>query len=258
MVICGLPASATVTLTASSSNAGYNYTWTGADLNSTTGPSVTATPNATTTYVVMGDDGTCAAYDSVTIMLVAPPVANAISTPPSICLGQPAVLSTPPGQVTYSVSPIPYAPVAVSQTFLSLNDDELTSSLPIGFTFNFYGIAKTQFYISSNGFISFDPNAGSGCCTGQLLPNPFSPNDVIALTWEDLYPPNGGTISYYTTGSAPNRKLVVCYTNIWHFFDGNNPIDAQIILNESSNTIELHITSFNTDGDGVGETEGIA
>src|SRR5258706_10654240 len=258
MVICGLPASATVTLTASSSNAGYNYTWTGADLNSTTGPSVTSTPNATTTYVVMGDDGTCAAYDGVTIMLVAPPVANAISTPPSICLGQPAVLSTPPGQVTYSVSPILYAPVAGSQTFLSLNDDELTSALPIGFTFNFYGIDKTQFYISSNGFISFDPFAGSGCCTGQFLPNPFSPNDLVALAWEDFYPPGGGTIGYFTTGSAPYRRLVVDYTNIGHFFNGNNPLTGQIILNETYNTVEVHITSFSTDGDlFAGETQGI-
>jgi len=107
------------------------------------------------------------------------------------------------------------------------------------FTFDFFGQSKTDFYISSNGFISFDPNAGSGCCTGQFLPDPFSPNDVIALAWEDFYPPNGGTISYYTTGSAPNRQLVVCYTNIGHFFNGNNPMDGQIILNEGTNTIEF-------------------
>ena len=258
MVICGLPASATVTLNASSANAGYNYTWTGADLNSTTGPSVTATPNATTTYVVTGDDGTCTAYDSITISLFAPPVANAIATPSSICLGQPAALSTPPGQVTYTVSPIPYAPATGTPINVTLGDDQVSAALPIGFTFNFYGIDKTDFRISSNGFITFDPLAGSGCCTGQLLPNAFNPNDLIAIAWEDLYPPFGGTIDYFTIGSAPYRRLVVEYNGIGHYANGNNPITGQIILNETYNTVEIHVTSFSTDNDlFAGETQGI-
>lgn len=255
--ICGLPASVTVTLNASSLNSSYNYSWTGADLNSTTGPSVTATPNATTIYTVVGDDGVCANSASITIILTAPPPAVATANPSSVCLGLTSQFSTPPGQVTYTVSSIAYAPMACTGTQVTLFDDELSPALPIGFTFNFYGVDQTQFHISSNGFLSFDPNAGSGCCTGQLLPNAFGPNDVIALAWEDFYPPFGGTISYYTTGTAPTRKLVVCYSGIGHFFDGNNPMDGQIILYEGTNCIEMHITSFSTDGDGQGETQGV-
>src|SRR5436190_17302370 len=90
--ICGLPASATVTLNASSLNASYNYTWTGADLNQNSGPSVTATPNATTTYIVTGDDGICADTAAVTVTLTAPPTATAVAAPGSICLGSPSIL----------------------------------------------------------------------------------------------------------------------------------------------------------------------
>jgi hypothetical protein len=93
--ICGLPASATVTLNASSASTTYTYSWVGADLNSTTGPSVTATPNATTTYIVTGDDGVCADTAAITITLHLPPPALATVVPPSLCLLDSAQLNTP-------------------------------------------------------------------------------------------------------------------------------------------------------------------
>ena len=93
--ICGNPASVTVTLNASSLNTGYNYSWTGADLNSSSGPSVTATPNATTTYTVTGDDGVCANTASIVITLTLPPPTNATATPNPLCLGQQSQFNTP-------------------------------------------------------------------------------------------------------------------------------------------------------------------
>jgi hypothetical protein len=123
----------------------------------------------------------------------------------------------------------------------------LSSALPIGFTFLFYGNSYTNFYISSNGLISFDSAAGSGCCSGQFLPDINQPNNIIACAWEDLYPPAGGTISYSTIGTAPNRILIVNFSNIQHFSIGN-PVTSQILLYEGTNIIDIHTTAMPSDG----------
>ena len=147
----------------------------------------------------------------------------------------------------YTVStcaPTYYAPAG---TYLTLADDVMSGVISLPFTFNFFGIPYTQYYISSNGFISFDATATNGCCSGQLLPDPTSPNNLIAATWEDIYPPGGGTVSYQTIGTAPNRIVVVCWNNVPHFVSGN-PVFIQIQLYETSNDIRCVLQSMPTDG----------
>lgn len=82
------------TLTASSNNGGYSYTWSPpTGLSSTTGSMVTANPTTTITYTVVGDDGTCADIDSITISVGPTSVAGTatISTD-TICSGTNATL----------------------------------------------------------------------------------------------------------------------------------------------------------------------
>ncbi|MFI5219720.1 MAG: T9SS type A sorting domain-containing protein [Bacteroidia bacterium] len=82
-------------LTATSNNPGYNYTWSPpTGLSSTFGAIVTATPTTTITYQVIGDDGTCADIDSITISVGPASVAGTatISTD-TICLGTNATLT---------------------------------------------------------------------------------------------------------------------------------------------------------------------
>ena len=139
------------------------------------------------------------------------------------------------------------SPYMGALTSVSLSDDQTSATLPIGFTFNFFGTNYTNFVISSNGFISFDLTAVNGCCSGQLLPDAFEPNNLIALAWNDLNPASGGTIGYTTIGSAPNRILIVNYSNVPHF-GGTGTITAQAKLFESTNVIEIHSTNNVTDG----------
>ncbi|GBL36281.1 hypothetical protein EMGBS15_18760 [Filimonas sp.] len=161
-------------------------------------------------------------------------------------------------QCQYAVSgPTSGATIEAGGTAIpTLNDDQVSGAIPIGFTFRFYGNSYTQLYISSNGFISFDPAAGNGCCDGQLIPDASSPNNLIAGFWEDLYPPGGGTITYQTIGSAPNRRMLVTFTNINHCCSGsNNPVTFQIKLYETTGIIAIHTGSCPSDG-GV-HTQGI-
>jgi hypothetical protein len=54
--------------------------------------------------------------------------------------------------------------------------------------------------------------------TGQILPDPTDPDNVIALAWCDLVVDPGtnagANIRYFVNGTAPNRVMVVEYTNL--------------------------------------------
>lgn len=169
---------------------------------------------------------------------------TAAASPDTICQGDTLQLSTVISDSKaisgYQLTAIPYAPVAGSGTTVSLSDDAVSNLLPIGFTFNFYGNLYTGFYISSNGFIGFSSGMANGCCEGLSIPAPGSPDNMIAFAWNDLNPSaNASVVSYFTTGTAPSRRLVVRYqTN--HYNGTAYPMRGQIMLYESSNVIEIH------------------
>ncbi|MBK7130431.1 MAG: T9SS type A sorting domain-containing protein [Crocinitomicaceae bacterium] len=143
---------------------------------------------------------------------------------------------------TYSPMPGP-----IAGTSVSLGDDQVTGVLPIGFTFNFFGVDYTDFYISSNGFIGFSAGMSNGCCSGQTIPTLGNPDNMIAFAWEDIHPGLGGSVRYLTTGTAPNQKLIVEFYNVQHY-GGGNAITTQVHLYETTNVIEIHTTSMPSDG----------
>lgn len=126
-------------------------------------------------------------------------------------------------------------------TAVLLGDDEVSEALPIGFEFNFYGESYGDIYISANGFLTLLPGQFNGCCQGQPLPSTAPPFGLIAGWWADLNPggSGGGTIHYQTLGVAPNRYLVVQFTDVPHW-PNNNPVTKQYKLFEGSNNIEVH------------------
>lgn len=166
------------------------------------------------------------------------------ATPDTICQGDTIQLAAVPtasnAVAGYNLTTIPYAPVAGTGTAVSLADDAVSALLPIGFTFNFYGNLYTGFYISSNGFIGFNSTMTHGCCNGVAIPTPGNPDNFIAFAWNDLNPSvNSSTITYFTTGAAPNRQLVVKFaTN--HYNGTTYPMRGQIVLYETTNVIEIH------------------
>jgi hypothetical protein len=53
----------------------------------------------------------------------------------------------------------------------SLDDGTWVVPLPVGFAFNYYGVAQTTLDVSTNGFIGFGGLGGTnGCCSGQFMP----------------------------------------------------------------------------------------
>jgi len=154
-------------------------------------------------------------------------------------------------QSYYVQNPCDFAPMATEGTVICLGDDVVSSVIPIGFTFNFYGTDFTECYISSNGFVTFTPFLGSGCCTGQVLPNATFPNTIF-LGQED-WDPNScidGDITYYTTGAPGSQIFVVSYTDVPHYPgpEGTFPITVQCQLYEGTGEIRIVTTEMNSDG----------
>ncbi len=156
----------------------------------------------------------------------------------------------------YTVQPIAFAPVAGTGTAVTAfnsvfgfpnNDDGVSDPLPIGFSFQFYCQDYTQFYIGTNGFISFTLPTDNGTGAG-IIPQAANINNLIALAWADLDPSSGGGIDYFTTGTAPNRQLIVNFRNVPHFSAPDSVVTVQAILYEGTNLIELHNTRLNQGG----------
>ncbi len=141
-------------------------------------------------------------------------------------------------------------------TVLTLSDDVWSNVVPVGFPFSFYGNTYNNCIIGSNGLISFNTNNANGYCAYSLtgagtLPNPTltSALNSIMLAYQDMLPSlNSGTIQYQTVGTAPNRKFVVLYQNVYFYSCTTVCNYFAVVLNETSNTVELHIGNKATCG----------
>lgn len=150
----------------------------------------------------------------------------------------------PSATTSYLVENIPFAPAPVGGTTVSLSDDSQAGPFNIGFTFCFFGNSYTQFWLGSNGWISF--SAGQpNTFTSTPIPSTAGtvPKNCIMGPWQDWHPGIGGQIRYQTLGTAPCRRLVVSWTNVPMYSCTSLQGTFQIIIYESTNVIENHITN---------------
>lgn len=93
----------------------------------------------------------------------------------------------------------------------SMADDATLGPYNLGFTFNFFGNDYTEFYINSNGFITFSPEASAFNSFNYSLPNLFGQENIIAGYWKDFNPtgtPVTGSHVYY---GIDNNDMVITY-----------------------------------------------
>ena len=143
----------------------------------------------------------------------------------------------------YTVLNIPFAPDPFnSGTSVSLSDDSQTGTLNIGFPFCFFGNTYTQFWIGSNGWISFS-GGQSTSFTSASIPNTAAnvPKNCIMSPWQDWHPGVGGTIRYQVYGTAPFRRLVVSWNAVPMFSCTSTLGTFQIKIYETTNVVETHI-----------------
>ena len=149
---------------------------------------------------------------------------------------------TPKQTTNYGVTNIPYVAQTNTGTQLFMTDDSQQGPFNIGFNFCFFGTTYTQFYVGSNGWISFGGGQPT-TFTSQSIPtgNALVPNNCIMGPWQDWNPGLGGQVRYQVQGVAPCRKLIVSWIGVPMFQCTNNFGTFHIVIYETTNIIENHI-----------------
>ena len=159
-----------------------------------------------------------------------------------LLLGRQAQAQTPSPFRQHALAPRTeaYQPLPGTATAINaIEADEATSAdLPIGFDFKLAGGSYTTVVVSSNGWLSLaDAATVAGAATPanslDAAPAPILP--LVAPLWDDLNG-TGGTASYHTTGTAPNRVFAVEWRN-WQWQAAN--ISFQVRLYEGSGRVEF-------------------
>ena len=249
-----------VTLQASGA---VTYTWAPATgLSNTTGDATDASPLTNTTYTVTGTDANgCTATAAAVITVNNSPSLNMTATPATICEGGSTQLLADAFilPVTYTQS----TPAFFSENCASLpnngptGDDGVSAPNNIGFTFKYYGVDYTQFGISTNGNIQLGDGvspAYSTAYTDAAIPNAATPNNLIALAWDDWNVATG-EIKWGTIGTPGSQRLVVCFSTSGRGGGDPDNIDGQIILEEGTN--KVYIVTVNKNVSTNTATQGI-
>lgn len=151
---------------------------------------------------------------------------------------------------SYSVESIPHLPpIAYNQVSgnpISVNIDDVWSAvINLPFPFCFYGVYYSTVLVGSNGSINFDVSNASGY-SPWLFTN-SCPNPALVLAgnifgvYHDIDPSICGNISWYLEGIAPCRKFIVSFDNICHFSCNSISSRHMIVLNETSNFIDVFV-----------------
>lgn len=116
-------------------------------------------------------------------------------------------------------------------TQLSLADDQtVTINLPAGFGWQYYGQNYNQLSICGNGFVAPGVTTSSAY-TNTTLPSVGMP-PMVAVVWDDLYPPTGGGIWYWH--DADNGRFIVEYDSVSYYSNRNEYVRAEFILYDTT------------------------
>ncbi len=120
--------------------------------------------------------------------------------------------------------------------------------IPIGFTYNFYGVNYTKCLIGANGLLCFDTTL-AGMFENWMITAALAGNadvrNCICGPWCDIdFADFGGTCTISTTGTAPYRKFIVTFCRCAMYDNtrcAGEYTNTQIIIYETTNIAEVHI-----------------
>ena len=151
-------------------------------------------------------------------------------------------------------------------------NDVLSDWQSIPFPWSFYGTPVSGFYISDNGYITFDSSASASLPDNTVLPNATGPRNAIFAFWEDLHTEAGfsqwsNEVRVLEWGTSPNRVLVIMWTGVVPpgvNFSSNNTLafaialmeggDFDVIFVGGSTTVRMNATIGAQNADGSAGT----
>lgn len=150
--------------------------------------------------------------------------------------------------------------ISASGTDLALDDDG-EAAVALDFDFALYGVHSQSIVVGNNGGILFGTTGGEVGYNNQPLPN-ATLGPAILPFWDDFDSETGG-VYVQTLGQAPNRILVVEWSDRLHYdgADNTDPATFEAILYEGSNEIVFAYADVDMDGtefdDGASATIGL-
>jgi hypothetical protein len=135
-------------------------------------------------------------------------------------------------------------------TPLTLTDDIASGAIPIGFAFPFFENSYSEIFVGSNGLLTF--GAGSADRNNSNIPSATSPNNLIAMWWDDLNPSNAGHVFYYHDIQA--NRFIVSFDSIPNYLypSGTGSLNFQAVLYPTGKII-LNYGTMNPGTDNLNE-----
>jgi len=112
---------------------------------------------------------------------------------------------------------------------LDYSFEEYVGPFSLGFDFNFYGNIYKQFYVQSNGLISF--NAGPITYQNQQIPAADESNNIIAWMWAYMYPSDISKIYYQQF----NSFTIIQFVDYEIGFGGS--VNAEVKIHKSGKIV---------------------
>ena len=94
------------------------------------------------------------------------------------------------------------------------NDDVDMGPFDIGFDFPYYGQTYTQFWVCSNGFVTFQDPQGAAPFSNLPFPVTYPQVASIFPLWDDMVVHDGGQVTYATMGDCRRMAAFSCSTTI--------------------------------------------
>ncbi|GIF71228.1 PQQ-dependent sugar dehydrogenase [Asanoa siamensis] len=136
----------------------------------------------------------------------------------------------PTGGYTKTTQQRAYVPATGGST-VPITGDDATAALTLPFPIPFYGQARTQAWVSTNGFVAFaEPDWAQP--ENAALPAAALPNAGAYAFWDDLVLRADSAIRTRVTGTAPNRQFVVEWSNVGHYGSASARITVQASFGE--------------------------
>jgi hypothetical protein len=202
------------------------------------------------TVAVGGRSATTAANGTFAVTSVPAGALSAIATiPGGGCKGssvRPVMVTAATPPVTFAVNTTPawsgytLAEQAVAftradATVLPLTGDDAYVQVGLPFAISLYGQSYTTGWVDTNGLVAF-VNPGEPSPDAWPIPSPDSPEEPNAAVypfWHDWVVDAAASVRTATTGTAPNRKYIVEWRNVYSYEDPTTRVSFEVIFDEA-------------------------
>lgn len=124
-----------------------------------------------------------------------------------------------------------------SSSLLATDDDVVSTTIPLTFSFVFEGITYNDCRVSSNGQLVFG-TGGAQSTANNLATTTTTLRPACAPLWDDLLLASG--VTYQVSGSAGSRVFTAEWLNIkWNYQAAGPVMSFQVKLYETTNVIEF-------------------